>query len=116
MAQASDMDVRIDPARIAALDGALEMLESGIRSTLHPGNAEIGQLVDGQAPELLFDPQTAGGLLAGVPVDKADACLKTLRALGYAEATVIGIVEPIVGAEPTIKLGNLPQLDTARRE
>jgi selenide,water dikinase len=116
MAQASDMDVRIDPARIAALDGALEMLEAGIRSTLHPGNAEIGRLIDGPAPDLLFDPQTAGGLLAGVPVDKADACVEALLALGYAEAAVIGIVEPMVGAEPTIRLGNLPRLDTARRE
>ncbi len=73
-------------------------------------------LVDGQAPELLFDPQTAGGLLAGVPADKADACIEALRALGYAKATVIGIAEPMAGAEPTIRLGNLPRLDTARRE
>jgi selenide,water dikinase len=116
MAQASNIDVRIDPARIAALDGALEMLEAGIRSTLHPGNAEIRRFVDGQAPELLFDPQTAGGLLAGVPVDKADACVEALRALGYAEATVIGIVDPIVIVEPTIRLENLPRLDTSRRE
>jgi selenide,water dikinase len=116
MAWGSDIDVRIDPARIAALDGALEMLKAGIRSTLHSSNAEICYLVDGQVPDLLLDPQTAGGLLSGVPVDKADACLEALRALGYAKATVIGIVEPMEGAEPTIRLGNLPQLDTARRE
>jgi selenide, water dikinase len=116
MARESAADVRIDPARIAALDGALEMLEAGIRSTLHSRNAEIRRLIDGPAPDLLFDPQTAGGLLAGVPMDKADACIETLRALGYAEATVIGIVEPMVGAEPTIRLGNLPRHDTARRK
>ena len=107
MARASGMDIRIDPASIPALDGAGEMLAVGVRSTLHPGNAEIGRLVDGQVPDLLFDPQTAGGLLAGVPADKANACLAALRALGYAEATVIGIAEPMAGAEPVIRLGNL---------
>ena len=83
------------------------MLEAGVRSTLHPGNAEIGRLVDGQAPDMLFDPQTAGGLLASVPADRADACVEALRVLGYAEATVIGIAEPMAGAEPVIRLGNL---------
>jgi len=107
MARGSGIDVRIDPTRIPALDGAREMLEAGVRSTLHPGNAETGHLVDGQAPNLLFDPQTAGGLLAGVPADDADACVEALRALGYPEATVIGIAEPLVGTEPAIRLGNI---------
>jgi selenide,water dikinase len=110
MARGSDMDVWIDPARISALDGALEMLEAGIRSTLHPGNAEIRHLIDGPTPDLLFDPQTAGGLLAGVPPDRADACVEALLALGYAETTVIGIAEPMTGAEPTIRLGRLGDL------
>ena len=64
----------------------------------------------GRAPDLLFDPQTAGGLLAGVPPDRADACVEALLALGYAEAAVIGIAEPMTGAEPTIRLGRLGDL------
>ena len=42
--------------------------------------------------DILFDPQTSGGLLIAVPGDKASRLLKKLHAAGIKEAAVIGEV------------------------
>ncbi|MCC5856699.1 MAG: selenide, water dikinase SelD [Ectothiorhodospiraceae bacterium] len=81
------------------LDGALETSGSGLLSSLHEANTRNSawlhdreKAMEHPAYPLLFDPQTAGGLLAGVPADRAEACLHALQALGYREARIIGTV------------------------
>jgi len=39
---------------------------------------------------LILDPQTAGGLLASVPADRAEAWVAELRQIGYPHSVAIG--------------------------
>ena len=65
----------------------------GVASSLAPANraATIGRVSGADSPlkALLYDPQTAGGLLAALPRAAADALLPQLHALGY-QAAIIG--------------------------
>jgi len=81
------------------LEGASECFKSGIVSTLQPQNkkahhyiSNYDQLSDLPDLEVLFDPQTAGGLIAGVSADIAEECIKALATLGYVHASIIGEV------------------------
>ncbi len=108
MLRASDMDAVLDPEAIPALDGALPLFAQGIASSLHADNvAALAALDDvaeaGPTASLLIDPQTAGGLLAGVPVAESASCLAQLLDLGY-RAAVIGRVERVRGAQPRVSL------------
>lgn len=101
MTRASEVDARLILDRIPVLGGARESVARGVFSSLQPQNVRLRRAVRdldrAQALPLyplLFDPQTAGGLLAGVPGARAAACVAALRASGYAEAAVIGQVLP----------------------
>ena len=112
MVEASGVAAVLDPHAVPVLDGALETLAAGLFSTLHAANGRAGRLVDpppdGHAnprTALLFDPQTAGGLLAGVPASHAYVCLDALRAAGMRDAATIGVVVPAGSEGPRIRLG-----------
>jgi selenide,water dikinase len=113
MTKASGVDVRLALTSVPVLDGALETSAAGLLSSLHPHNIRLRRAVAdveraARDPRylLLFDPQTAGGMLAGVPGDRADACVDDLHAQGYAQAAVIGAVESRGDDAPiTIELG-----------
>ena len=99
MTRASQVGACLDLSRLPILDGAEETVAAGIFSTLQPQNVRLRRAIRdidaaAKAPRypLLFDPQTAGGLLASVPEGQAAACVSELRALGYEQAAVIGTV------------------------
>ena len=99
MTKASGIDARVMLDAVPILDGAEETAARGLLSSLQPQNVRLRRAVSnvetaGADPRypLLFDPQTAGGLLAGVPEQRAAACVAGLHALGYTHAAVIGTV------------------------
>lgn len=101
MTKASAVDVAIELAAVPLLDGAMETVAAGIFSSLQPQNIRLRRairdqekIVDSPLYPLLFDPQTAGGLLASVPAEHAKECLNELQQLGYDRAVIIGTVEP----------------------
>jgi selenide,water dikinase len=106
MLEASDAAAILDLDAIPVLAGAAELSQRGIESTLRPGNeASAGQgLAAGNHPTrpLLFDPQTTGGLLFGVPADQAEKCVTALHATGSADAAIIGTVQTADAAKPAI--------------
>ena len=92
-----DHAARIHLNRLPALPGAIELLSRGERSTFHPENARMARAlaIDPAAKslaslDLIFDPQTAGGLLLALDASLVDPALAQLRESGYAEAAVIG--------------------------
>lgn len=101
MAKPSGVDVELDLGAIPILDGALETVAGGIFSSLQPQNLRLRRAVRNGAAAaedprypLLFDPQTAGGLMASVPKERAVDCVDALRDLGCARAAIIGTVLP----------------------
>jgi selenide, water dikinase len=99
MLRASKASAAIELAAIPLLPGAGELLARGLRSTFHPQNARARRAMlvlphVASRPELdvLFDPQTSGGLLFGLAAERADAAIEMLRADGDHGAAVIGEV------------------------
>lgn len=99
MCKGSNAAAVLDMDAVPILPGALECVESGITSSLQPANVRLSRAVANPstvsgAPKypLLFDPQTAGGMLASVPSENASAAVDALRSAGYPHTTIIGEV------------------------
>ncbi len=100
MTRASNVDATLYLNNIPLLDGALETVQMGILSSLQPSNLRLRRAIDNikdvannPAYPLLFDPQTAGGLLAAVPADKVDECIAELKRQGYESSSIIGQID-----------------------
>lgn len=111
MTRASACDARLFLRALPLLDGARETVDEGILSSLQPQNLRLRRAIrnvdeasaDPTYP-LLFDPQTAGGLLASVPAAAVARCIADLRASGYERAAVIGRVEAASGRDGPITI------------
>jgi selenide,water dikinase len=81
------VSVDLDLDALPVLDGAIDLFAQGFASSLQSENLRARQVIEGMATThaklpLLFDPQTAGGLLAAVPA----------AAVGRIDGVVIGEV------------------------
>jgi selenide,water dikinase len=90
--EASGCGAELRVADVPLMPGALDLAEAGTRSTLFADNLSgAGAVITGAGgprTDLMFDPQTAGGLLAAVAEQDAERLLAELRAAGYAAAVV----------------------------
>ena len=110
MVRAAQVAVELDLTALPILPGARETLAAGHTSSLHQRNRQVQALIHNRQSvnnpdyELLFDPQTAGGLLAAVPADQVDSCLDALQQQGYTHSACIGQVVPTVADRPPITI------------
>jgi selenide,water dikinase len=98
MARASGVTILINPAAVPLLDGALELAAAGVITGADKTNREyvgedieMDESVSKEMGRLLYDPQTAGGMLISIAAERAPDLLARLRE-NYPQATVIGRV------------------------
>jgi selenide,water dikinase len=109
LAFGSNVELRIDTAAIQVLDGALDAIRLGCIPGGLLANREFAEcIVNAQSSNildevrtLLFDPQTAGGLLVSVRAEHADALVNELQAAGYPNTRRIG---EVLAGRPAISL------------
>lgn len=92
IARASGVTIELDLDAIPYMAGAKELAKQGVRSTLYDANRALVPEIDPNGSpqaELLFDPQTSGGLLASVSQDHVSEMIIKLKTLNF-DAHVIG--------------------------
>ena len=105
MAKGSNVTLRMRIGDLPVMDEALEMYRRGITTGV---NAHIVERVkngvrfESMLPawhrQIVYDPQTSGGLLAALPADQAPALLTALHTAGVADARIIGDALPLEGS------------------
>jgi selenide,water dikinase len=98
LAKASKVTIELDSAAIPLLEGALELVRQGMLTGGDKNNrqyvgddVQINPSIDSNLVKLLFDPQTAGGMLIAIGNERAESLLLRLRE-NYARAALIGRV------------------------
>lgn len=120
MLQASHQDAVVFLDELPVMTGACEVINDlGIRSSLHQSNQLVENNISNYSMfsnhsnyQLMFDPQTSGGLLAAVNRDQSSACLQELRQKGYAASKIVG---QVIGTGKAERSGGNIRLYTGNR-
>ena len=101
MAAGSCVRLVLSYAALPLYPGAVEMYAAGVGTGSNAGNRALcGERLRFDAPlarerqEILFDPQTSGGLLAALPEAQALGLVRDLHAAGLPWAAIVGRAEP----------------------
>ncbi len=112
MAMASQVAFRFHADALPVLDGALDYARqhqipggAGRNKLFLEGKVEIIQQLDEPLYEILFDPQTSGGLLMAVPAAQSDALIRALDARGTAHWTIGEATEQNTDHTPALAVG-----------
>ena len=106
MAAGSSVQAIVDYQALPFYEGAHDMYKKGQTTGSNKANRSLvarhplalARELTSPQQELLYDPQTSGGLLLALPEDQARKLLRQLHEAGIAEAAIIGrMVEGAVG-------------------
>jgi len=109
MAKGSGVQIELDYNRLPFYPNALKMYQQGETTGSNQANRKLAngfwKMVHSRSveeEELLFDPQTSGGLLLSLPAAQADDLLAALKEAGVDTAARVGQV--VGGGKPFVKV------------
>jgi len=107
MAKGSGIQVNLFYDRLQFYPNALQMYRRGETTGSNKANRKLAEglfkkikKLSREEEELLFDPQTSGGLLLSLPSDKSDSLIQELKKAGIESAALVGKV--LNSAEPCV--------------
>lgn len=103
MASASNVTIHIKIYDIPLFDDVIDAARMGLVPAASYGNrkaitdVQVDKILDSVWTDILFDPQTSGGLLFSVPATEGPDFVKALHDVGVKGATIVGAVESFSG-------------------
>src|SRR5512136_236079 len=105
MVKGSQVTMEFSMDRIPIMKESLEMYQKGVTTGVNSYNRELvaGTIrFEKDLPpwhkEIVYDPQTSGGLLIVVPESQGETLLRTLHLSGIRRASIVGQVKPLTDA------------------
>ena len=109
MAKGSGVEIELHYDRLPIYPHALQMYQKGETTGSNKANRRMAEgfwemmnRSSVEEEELLFDPQTSGGLLLSVPATQADDLLSSLKAAGVESAT--RVAEVLADEKPLVRV------------
>jgi selenide,water dikinase len=109
MLEQSDLSATLSLNAVPWCEGATQLAKDGVHSSIYPQTSALANRMSGDEAvradprfALLFDPQTAGGMLAAVPADQVEGVMSQLSALGQPAWIIGSLGAPTKGLRLTV--------------